>query len=244
MTNRFVDFVSDSNFLDCVKWVCDSYPKGESKVDIKWMKRNTIDPFKQVFDIINTNINVETWIIKEKFRQEDKTINNTIGEFHQKLLGKVAGWVDLGTGDQTQVDLRKRDNSVFIELKNKSNTVNADSKSKVREKLERAVSSYPKAIGYWAYILGTGGKSGEDIWKYKGKINPRIKRIWGKNVYQLVTGDPDALFKVWKALPTAIKEVLKNGNTLSPSEAGKLLEFFASSFDRSSLLAQLRLTSP
>ena len=72
----------------------------------------------------------------ELLRQSDKTINTKIGEFHQELLSKVNGWVDLGIGDETEVDLKKEDNSIFIELKNKYNTVNSSSTKTCREKLE------------------------------------------------------------------------------------------------------------
>ena len=91
MSNKYVDFVSDEDFLDCVKWVCDAYPEDSSVINMDELKRNTIDPFKLVFDLINENMNIYDWIAHEKIRQHDKTINNRIGEFHQKLLGKVSG---------------------------------------------------------------------------------------------------------------------------------------------------------
>lgn len=41
------------------------------------------------FDIYNQNLDVNTWLYKqEKVRQEDNSANNTIGKFHQNLLGE------------------------------------------------------------------------------------------------------------------------------------------------------------
>lgn len=229
--NKYVDFVSDEHFLKCVKWVCDSYPeKANIAVDMERLKRNNIDPFKMIFDISNGKIGVDSWIKNEVIRQSDKTINNRVGDFHQKLLGGVKGWINLGTGDESKVDLKKDDNSIFIELKNKFNTVNSDSLSKVRDKLEKAVSTYPKAIAYWAYIIERDGSSGESEWVYLGRNNSRVKKIWGSNVYQVVTGDQQALEKTWKALPFAISEVLGSKPNISKEDMDKLVEFFKSAF--------------
>ena len=98
-------------------------------------------------------------------RQQDKTINNKIGEFHQELLGKVDGWMDLGIGDETEIDLKKEDNTVFIELKNKYNTMNSSSEKTCREKLEKVIEKYPDATVYWAYVISKNYKSEDRIWK-------------------------------------------------------------------------------
>ncbi len=229
MPNKYVDFVSDEDFLECVKWVCEAYPDTSQDIDMEKLHKNTLDPFKVIFDMLNGGLDYDTWITNESVRQNDKTINNRIGDFHQKLLGKVRGWKDLGTGDTTKVDLKKEDDTVFIELKNKENTVNADSKDKVRDKLERVIRHHPNAEAYWAYILSKKGDSGRSVWKYKGKVDPKINTIWGKDVYELITGDRDALEKVWKALPNAIEEVLKLDSGLEESEINKLVELFSKS---------------
>jgi len=228
--NKYVDFVSDEHFLRCVRWVCDSYPAEAGKIDMKALQRNIVDPFKMVFDIINGKLCVDDWIKNETIRQVDKTINNRIGDFHQKLLGGVKGWTDLGTGNQLKVDLKKDDETVFIELKNKFNTVNSDSLSKVRDKLEKAVSTRQKSVAYWAYIIEKDGSSGESEWNYLGKNNSKIRKVWGSNVYELVTGDKYALEKTWKVLPSAISDILKSKYDLTKEDRDKLVQFFKSAF--------------
>ena len=73
---------------------------------MKRLRKNGIDIFKMLFDVVNSNISVDDWVKNEVIRQSDKSINNKVGEFHQKLLGGVKGWVDLGIGDDSKVDLK------------------------------------------------------------------------------------------------------------------------------------------
>ncbi len=138
MSNKYVEFVSDKHFLSCVQYVCEGYYEAGGKIDE--LKSNGLDPFKIVFDLMNRNINLNKWISAEASRQQDKSLNNRIGEFHQKLLGGVKGWKDLGTGDESKLDLVKSNNSIGIELNNKFNTVNSDSLDKVRDKIEKFVA--------------------------------------------------------------------------------------------------------
>ena len=230
MTNQYVDFVSDEHFLKCVKWVCDAYLDPSLKLDKTWLQRNGVDPFKMVFDMVVRNRNFESLMEQEKSRQYDKKSGGRIGDFHQKLLGGVNGWVDLGVGDESKVDLKKEDNSIFIELKNKHNTVNSDSLNSVRQKLEKITKDFPNSIAYWAFVIEKNGTSGESEWIYLGDNNPKLKKIWGSKLYELITGKPDALEKTWTALPIAIKDILKDSKTISSSDMKKLQIWFKDAF--------------
>ena len=230
MINQYVDFVSDEHFLKCVKWVCDAYLDPSLKLDKTWLQRNGVDPFKMVFDMVVRNRNFESLMEQEKSRQYDKKSGGRIGDFHQKLLGGVKGWVDLGVGDESKVDLKKEDNSIFIELKNKHNTVNSDSLNSVRQKLEKITKDFPNSIAYWAYVIEKNGTSGESEWIYLGDNNPKLKKIWGSKLYELITGKPDALEKTWTALPIAIKDILKDSKTISSSDMKELQIWFKDAF--------------
>jgi hypothetical protein len=230
MTNQYVDFVSDEHFLKCVKWVCDAYLDPSLKLDKTWLQRNGVDPFKMIFDMVVRNRNFESLMEQEKSRQYDKKSGGRIGDFHQKLLGGVKGWVDLGVGDESKVDLKKEDNTIFIELKNKYNTVNSDSLNSVRRKLEKITKDFPNSIAYWAYVIEKNGTSGESEWIYLGDNNPKLKKIWGSKLYELITGKPDALEKTWTALPIAIKDILKDSKTISSSDMKELQIWFKDAF--------------
>jgi hypothetical protein len=229
MPNRYVNFVSDKHFLDCVRHVCAGYYT--AVLEIEKLRDNGLDPFKIIFDLINRKVRLQSWVRNEAGRQEDKSLNNRIGEFHQKLLGGVKGWKDLGTGDESKLDLVKSDNSIGIELKNKFNTVNSDSLDKVRDKLELFVRKNKSSKAYWAYIIEKDNSSGESIWIKKGRSeNKKIIKIWGAEVYRLVTGDKFALKNTWAALPKAISEVFSGKAVLASEDLKKLQELFASAF--------------
>ena len=228
--NKYVDFVSDQHFRDCVKWVCEVYPRSSETYDKKWLQRNGIDPFKMVLDMINGDLDLKSLLSNETRRQYDKTSGGRIGDFHQKLLGGVKGWTDLGVGDETKVDLKKNDYTIFIELKNKYNTVNSDSLASVRRKLEKLTREYKGSTAYWAYIVAKNGTSGESEWNYSGENNPRIRKIWGSKVYDLITGQPKSLEKTWNALPSAILHVLKKNSKISREDMKELRQWFRDAF--------------
>ena len=217
MGNKYVDFVSDEHFEKCVKKVCDTYNEEIILNDLE-LQRNGIDSIKMTFDMICEEKDFRSWKIKESYRQKDKTVGNAIGRFHQELLGGVEGWTDLGDGDESKLDLKKNDNTIWMELKNKDNTINGDSGEKVREKLLIQIKKH-NAVGYFAYFVPKNKKSEDKDWmKSKGENHRDLRRISGSKVYELVTGKPNSLEQVWKALPLAIKKVCQKNSLLSKEE--------------------------
>lgn len=226
--HKYVEFVSDEDFLECVKKVVDSYQTLDENItptSILTESKNTIDEFKTIFDVCVNQISFDEWSKIELTRQQDKTINNKIGEFHQELLGKVNGWVDLGVGDETEIDLKKEDNTVFIELKNKYNTMNSSSEKTCREKLEKVIEKYPDATAYWAYVISKNYKSECRVWKYQQREDERIKRISGDRLYAMITGDSQALEKTFDAIPKAIVEILSEDYRLSKDDEKLKMEY-------------------
>jgi len=232
MPNKYVDFVSDEHFLKCVKWVCGAYLDPSLKFDKLWLQRNGIDPFKMVFDMVVPGRDFNSLLKHEKNRQYEKKSGGRIGDFHQKLLGGVSGWTDLGVGDDTKVDLKKDDNTVFMELKNKHNTVNSDSLSSVRRKLIKITEDYPGSTAYWAYIIEKNGTSGESEWDYLGDNNPKIRKIWGSKLYEMITGKKDALEKTWIALPVAINDLISTTSPINAADYEDLKEWFKDAFHK------------
>ncbi|KER05683.1 type II restriction enzyme eco47ii protein [Marine Group I thaumarchaeote SCGC AAA799-E16] len=232
MPNKYVDFVSDEHFLKCVKWVCDAYLDPSLKLDKAWLQRNGVDPFKMVFDMVVRNRDFNSLIENEKTRQFDKKSGGRIGDFHQKLLGGVSGWTDLGVGDDSKVDLKKDDNTVFMELKNKYNTVNSDSKDSVRRKLKKITEVHPGSTAYWAYVIEKDGTSGESEWVHLGDNDPKIRKIWGSKLYEMITGKEDALEKTWVALPVAINDLISTTSPISSADVVELNEWFKDAFEK------------
>jgi len=195
----YVDFVSDEHFRECVKYVCEGY--NETIHDEKWLHKYGLDVFKIIFDMGVKKLTYNQWYDTEILRRDDKTISNRIGEFHQKLLGGVSGWEDLGRGHI--FDLKKTDNSVFIELKNKQRTVNSEGIEMIKQKIVNGLKEHPTSTFYWAYLIAENGLSEEKEW-----LSSTQKIITGSKIYELITKDPKALQKIWKVIPKVIEDVL------------------------------------
>lgn len=224
----YVNFISDEHYKNCVRYVLGSYSNAvELKESIEEsiqkgnifkssLFSNVVDPFKMTFDI--QKIGLKEWVNKEVLRQLDKSVEQKMGEFHQRMLGGVDGWVDLGIGHE--VDLMKEDKTVFLEIKNKYNTCSSDALKGVRSKLEDITSDNHEAVGYWAFIISKYSlRSGNEVWIKKGfnKIDA-VRKIWGEQVYALVTEEENALEQVYNTLPTVINDVVEEDKVEDLSE--------------------------
>jgi len=232
MPNKYVEFVSDECFKECVKMVCDTYEEIKNEKDQKKFFSRGIDVIKMIFDIGNVHREVSKWVEGEKTRQADKTISNVIGDFHQKLLGSVKDWEDLRKGHATGVDIRKKDDTIYMELKNKHNTTKGENKPDLFDKLERVAKQFTSARVYYAYIIPANGTSGERRWTISGKSHERIWEAWGSRVYEIVTGDANALKNTWKALPVAINDVLSSNLTFNEDDKKKISNIFEYTLNR------------
>ena len=74
------------------------------------------------------------------------------GKIWEKAIGLFPGWEDLGTGHETECDVRKIDNTVICELKNKYNTCNSGSKKDVERKLSNYKMKNPDTMCIWGII--------------------------------------------------------------------------------------------
>lgn len=92
MTTKYVDFISDKHFLECIETLYDSYAKAKGNIDKKKFYTNKIDVFKLTFDAQFNNLSEESVIETEVLRQIDKSINNSIGTFHEQILGGIEGY--------------------------------------------------------------------------------------------------------------------------------------------------------
>lgn len=223
----YVNFVSDKDFLKCVNHVVNGYMTINENIDAEYIlkhSKNTVDEFKAIFDITTTELTFEDWSKNELNRQNDKSINNRIGEFHQMLLGSVEGWSDLGVGHPLGVDLKKDDDSIFIELKNKYNTLNSSSSAKTYEKLVNVTKEYPNATAYLGIVIDKDYRYSDLIWGLKNyPKNNRVRRISGNLLYEMITGEKNALMETFKAIPLAVADI-KNKDCKMSSEDAAMME--------------------
>lgn len=74
------------------------------------------------------------------------------GDIAQVVLGSWYEWEDLGIGHESGLDIRKKDNSAIIELKNKWNTCNSSSAKAVNDKLSDYKKKNPNTRCIWGVV--------------------------------------------------------------------------------------------
>ncbi len=208
MKNKYVDFITDDHLLDCIGALYKAYLKAKNNITKKNFYSNKVDTIKLTFDSKFNNIEEESLIRSEILRQIDKSINNSIGTFHEQILGGIKGFE---SGKLSGYDIKAIDDTLFADVKNKHNTMNSSAAEALFQKLKRYADNHKQAKCYWVQILAKGSFC--ELWS--GDINgieyshSRVYKISGDHFYALLTGKEDAMFNLYKALPIAIHDYLK-----------------------------------
>lgn len=207
--NKYVTFITDEHLLNCIANLHKSYINAKNNITKKDFYSNKVDTIKLTFDAKFNNIDEESLIQSEILRQIDKSINNSIGTFHEQVLGGIDGFE---SGYLTGYDIKAKDNTLFADIKNKHNTMNSSSAEALFQKLSRYADDNKKAKCYWVQILAKNSFC--ELWK--GEINgkeyshSRVYKISGDQFYALLSGQQDAYFQLYKALPIAIRDFLSS----------------------------------
>jgi hypothetical protein len=232
MANKYVNFISDEHMLNCVRNLHNAYLRAKNNISKSSFYTNKIDTIKLTFDAKFNEINEEDLIQSEILRQIDKSINNSIGTFHEQILGGIEGYE---VGSLSGFDIKASDNTLFADIKNKHNTMNSSSAEALFQKLARYADDYKKAKCYWVQILAKG--SFNEHWK--GEINgkeyshSRVYKISGDQFYALLSGQNDAFFQLYKALPNAIHDYLKLAENNKSIEENSALDEISGELDKS-----------
>lgn len=209
MKNKYVDFISDEHLLNCVGNLHNAYLKAKKNITKKNFYNNKIDTFKLTFDAKFNELSEENLIQAEVLRQIDKSINNSIGTFHEEILGGIENFE---MGKFNGFDIKAKDDTLFADIKNKHNTMNSSSAESLFQKLKKFADDYKNAKCYWVQILAKN--SFNELWKadINGKeySHSRVYKISGDEFYALLSGKEDALYQLYKSLPLAIKDYLKS----------------------------------
>lgn len=209
MKNKYVNFITDEHLLTCIGNLYKAYLKAKNNITKKNFFSNKVDTIKLTFDSKFNDIDEENLIQSEILRQIDKSINNSIGTFHEQILGGIKGFE---AGNLSGYDIKATDNTLFADIKNKHNTMNSSAAEALFQKLKRYADDYKQAKCYWVQILAKGSFC--ELWS--GDINgkeyshSRVYKISGDQFYALLSGQQDAMFQLYKVLPNAIKDYLNS----------------------------------
>jgi hypothetical protein len=215
MANKYLSYISDEHLLSCIENLHNSYLKAKANVSKKKFYLNKIDTIKLTFDASFNELDEVTLIKTEINRQIDKSINNSIGTFHEQILGGIQGFE---VGNFSGFDIKAVDDTLFADIKNKHNTMNSSSAESLFQKLATYADTYKKSKCYWVQILAKNSFNE----KWSGEINgkeyshSRVYKISGDQFYKLLSAKDNALFELYSILPQAISDHL---NTIKTEES-------------------------
>lgn len=219
MKNTYLSYLPDAHLLQCIENLHNSYQKAKKNISKTSFYKNKVDAFKLTFDAKFNELDEAALISAEINRQVDKSINNSIGTFHEEILGGITGFAK---GNLDGYDIKALDNTLFADIKNKHNTMNSSSAESLFQKLAGLADHHKKASCYWVQILAK--TSFQEHWKAEinGKeySHSRVYKISGDRFYTLLTGESNALYNLYKVLPTAIDDYLNTkGNKQNTSNS-------------------------
>lgn len=207
-------FMSDKHLCDCIYKLYTAYIRDKRDLDLTDLYKNKLDPIKAYFDMEFNQINLEEFIDIEAKRKADKNINNHIGDFHQELLDGIEGFE---APQHAGYDVKKIDDTIFGELKNKHNTMNSSSTEATFQKLQRYANEYPNSTCYLIEVVAT--QSQNILWTptCSGRFysHSRIRRISIDKFYELATGKPNAFKELCDAIRIATPQII---NRIKESE--------------------------
>ena len=212
MSKYNLEFISDTDLYNHVYKTVNAY---SFEMDLKKFNKNLIDPIKLTFDSIVYEQTFKDTIENEVLRQLDKTNSNLIGYFHQNIFEYFSNDWDV---PKQGYDIENLKEKIFVEMKNKHNTMNSSSSAKTYMRFQNTIISDSESKCYLVEIIA---KHSQNIpWvvtidKIKQPSRENIRRISIDKFYEIVTGEKLAFQKLCAILPTVIKDVVDNIKTRS-----------------------------
>ena len=205
-----LDFIKCDDLYHHVYETVSSY---SFNLNLKEFNSNLIDPIKLTFDSLVYSQNIETTIENEVLRQLDKSNSNKIGYFHQNIFQYFGnGW----TVEEEGYDIINAEKRIFVELKNKHNTMNSSSSAKTYMRMQNSIIEDNQSTCLLVEVIAK--KSQNIPWvvsidKIKQKPNDRIRRVSIDKFYDIVTGYNQSFKKLCEVLPLVIKDVVDDIST-------------------------------
>lgn len=225
-----ISFIREEDFIEHVKETIKKYGEKLKPYNIEKFNTNIIDPIKLIFDKMVYQSSWDEIVKNEIFRQRDKSNNNHIGYFHQYIFkyiancevpenGKKGGWdVIYRNSDGIEIPGGDIVHTVYVEMKNKHNTMNNASSSNTYIKCQNQLLHDDDCACMLVEVIS---KHSQNI-KWIASIEQRrvehrrIRRVSIDKFYELITGETDAFYKICLVLPDVIDKIIKNAEIEVP----------------------------
>jgi hypothetical protein len=206
MNDYALGFISNIDLFECTKATVLQY---RSIIDLNAFQQNIIDPIKLTFDSKIYNRTIEDTIESEVIRQLDKSNSNHLGHFHQRIFNHFGNdWTVPAHG----YDIENETGKIYVELKNKHNTMNSSSSQKTYMRMQNTIIKDPSARCLLVEVIAA--RSQDRVWATRLDGYPvsdeRIRRVSIDKFYEIVTGDPFAFKKLCEVLPTVISDAVQS----------------------------------
>jgi Eco47II restriction endonuclease len=204
MANNYVNFVSDEHLLNCIANLHKSYLKAKSNVSKKSFYANKVDTIKLTFDAKFNAINEEDLIQSEILRQIDKSINNSIGTFHEQILGGIEGFE---VGNLSGFDVKAKDDTLFALFQ--FDSIPEKFEDAIFEKLASQAKIFKQANCYLVdftreddYIENWVIKTEESSVGHK-----RVFKVSSTRFYEVVTGEKGAFERIGHSISLRLRSI-------------------------------------
>lgn len=204
-----LEFITKEDFKKHVKFYFNKIHSLIQPSSVEEFNKNIIDPIKLTFTYFLTGQDISELVSAEQRRQIDKSMNNDIGYFHQNIFKYINGWHVPAEG----FDIVKDDYSVYVELKNKHNTMNSSSSQKTYINMQnKIIESLEKNEEVTCMLVEVIAKKSQNIsWEVtidkEKKSSKHIRRVSIDKFYEFATGDKNAFQKLVSWLPITLKEI-------------------------------------
>ena len=131
-----------------------------------------------------------------------------IGYFHQNLFRYAGnGW----TVPQEGFDIVNEERHIFVEMKNKHNTMNSASSQKTYMKMQHKIVRDSRATCMLVEAIATRSQNRTWIVTVDGEQfnNDHIRRVSMDKFYEIVFGDSQAFVKMCRTLPVILDDVIE-----------------------------------
>ena len=229
-----LSFISKEDLTKHVKGTIEKYGDKLESFDIERFNKNIVDPIKIIFDKTVYRASWEEIVSNEIFRQRDKATNNDIGYFHQRIFqylkdchvpdnGKEGGW-DVILRRPSGITLPEGDvvHSVYVEMKNKHNTMNSAAAGKTYIKMQNQLLADDDCACFLVEAIAKRSQNIKWTTTVDGKSvsHRKIRRVSLDQFYALVTGQDDALYQLCMVLPEVIENVVnESGDVKVPHDS-------------------------
>ncbi len=205
MQNYNLSFITNQDLFNHVKETIEKY---RFNIDLKEFNKNLIDPIKLTFDSKVYGKTIEQIIDAETIRQMDKTNSNHIGYFQQNIFKYIgnSNWTVPTQG----FDIVNEELKIFVEMKNKHNTMNSSSSQKT---YMRMLSKIEEDRDNQCFLVEVIAKNSQNIiWNVSldgvSISKERIRRVSIDKFYEIVTGEAEAFKNLVEVLPKVMDDVL------------------------------------